>query len=340
MIDLRTGRLHPGRPESFISRASPIEWQGIDCPCPTWETTLREIFKNDKTLVEFLSRLFGYSITGLSIEHILPVFWGQKGRNGKGTIVETISSIMGPLATPVQAEMLLDQWRPKTASSASADIMALRGRRFVFASESDKGRNFSLSRVKWLSGGDTLTGRSPYDKYETSFTPTHTLFLLTNDKPTVKGDDASFWERLILIPFELSFVSREPVEEHERFANRHLREQLDKERPGILAWMVRGCLRWQEQGLDPPLIVKQAVRAYRRDEDLLGSYFEERCFFDPLAESKATELYSDFSDWWENNIGKKPPSQRRFGQMMAAKGFKKEKKGTYTYFGIGLIASE
>ena len=135
------------------------------------------------------------------------------------------------------------------------------------------------------------------------------------------------------------FVILYPVEEHDRFANRHLREQLDEERSGILAWMVRGCLRWQERGLDPPLIVKQAVRSYRRDEDLLGSFIEERCFIDSLAEVKATELYSVFSDWWESNIAKKTPKQRRFGQMMA-KRFKKEKKGTYTYFGIGLLASE
>lgn len=336
VIDLQTGKLRPGRPGDYISKASPVEWHGINCPCPVWETTLMEILKNDESLCDFLARLFGYAITGLNIEHILPVFWGAKGRNGKGTIVETISAILGPLAAPAQSEMLLDQWRPKTASSASSDLMNLRGRRLVFASESDEGRHFSLSRVKWLTGGDTLTGRNPYDKYEISFTPTHTLFLLTNDRPSVKGDDSSFWERLLLVSFELTFVTREPIESHERPANRFLRRQLEKEYPGILAWLVRGTLRWQEQGLDPPPMVQQAAKAYRRNEDLVGLFIEECCYIDPRAETQAKDLYDVFTVWWEKNISKTPKKQRWFGQIMQRR-FNKEKRGTIMYSGIGLL---
>ena len=56
------------------------------------------------------------------------------------------------------------------------------------------------SRVKWLTGNDTITGRNPHDRYEVSFKPSHTLFLLTNHKPHAPADDFAFWERMILFP--------------------------------------------------------------------------------------------------------------------------------------------
>lgn len=337
VVDLQTGKLRPGRPDDNISLVCSTDYPGISCPADPWEKALMEIFNNNDSLCAFYHRLIGYAISGLTVEHILPVLWGSRGRNGKSTLIETISSILGPLATPIQAEMLLDQWRLKAASSASSDIMNLRGRRIVFASESDEGRHFSLSRVKWLTGGDTLAGRNPYDKYETSFTPTHTLFLLTNEKPEVRGDDASFWERLVLIPFELSFVAREPIESYERSANRFLREELRKNYPGILAWAVRGHLEWQEQGLNPPPEVRQAAREYRRNEDLVGQFIEECCVVDPRAETKASDLHNAFKAWWEQNQDKKPPGPKKFSKWIGRR-FKREKRGCIMYDGIGLLA--
>jgi len=215
--------------------------------------------------------------------------------------------------------------------------MALRGLRIAFASENDEGRRFSPSRVKWLSGGDTLVGRSPHDRYETHFTPTHTLILLTNHKPHAPADDFAFWERVHLIPFDLSFVNRKPVADNERPADKHLPEKLRAEASGILAWMVRGCLAWQDKGLDPPRIVRDATADYRREEDILGDFIDECCFLDPSAEIQSSKLYTAFCDWWEQNVSKKTLSQKKFGKMMT-KRFKREKKGTYKYFGLDLTS--
>ena len=334
VIDLRTGELRPGRPEDLLNKASPVEFSGIDAPAPTWELTLKQIFQGDEKLIDYMARLLGYCVTGLCIEHFLPIFYGQ-GRNGKGVILETISHVLGDLVAPIQAEMLLDQGRVKNTAGPSPDIMALRGLRIAFASETDQGRRFSTSRVKWLTGGDTLKGRYPHDKYETEFKPTHKLILMTNSKPAVSDDDFAFWERVHLIPFELSFVERAPEKENERPADKYLREKLIDEAPGILAWLVRGCLEWQRVGLDPPEKVIDATKEYRRDEDLMGHFLEECCLLSPDAETSAAALYDRFVEWWENNVSRKKLSKKKFGMMMGKK-FKKAKSGTYRYFGVEL----
>ena len=214
VLDLRSGRFRGGRAADYILKASPVEWQGIDAPAPRWERFLLEIMSGDEEMVGYLGRVFGAAMRGGSKEHVLPVLHG-KGRNGKSLLVDTISDVLGPLGGPIPAEMLLDQNNVRNADAPSPSIMALRGLRAAFASETDEGRRFSAARCKWLSGGDRLTGRWPNDKRPITFAPTHILFLLTNHKPHAPADDFAFWERMHLIPFERSFVNREPRDESE-----------------------------------------------------------------------------------------------------------------------------
>jgi len=336
VIDLKMGEINPGRQQDYISKFSPVEWKGIDEPAPNWEKNLLEIFLNDSILIDYIQRLIGYAMLGVTIEHVLPVLWGEAGRNGKGTMVEMIQYVMGTYAGPIQAEMLLDQGRGKSSAGPSPDIMSLKGLRIAFASETDQNRYFSTSKVKWLSGGDTLVGRAPHDKYETRFRPSHTLFLMTNNKPHAPAEDAAFWERVHLVPFRVSFVRREPQGDFERPADIYMGDKLRDEAPGILAWMVRGCLQWQAIGLDPPELVTDATREYRRDEDLLADFIDECCFIEADAECGATEIYTLFQDWWQRTVSKKIPAQKKFGRWMGRK-FKKEKVGTYKYFGVGIL---
>jgi len=338
VVDLKTGELIAGKPEHYIIRACPVEYTGIDTPAPHWEQFLREILRNNIEMVEFIQRLFGYGITGLTVEHIVPVLWGEAGRNGKGTMVETLMRVLGDYADPIQSEMLLSSKYAKSAAGPSPDIMDLKGLRIAFASETDEHRWFSTSQIKWLSGGDTLKGRWPHEKRPMSFQPTHLLVMMTNNKPHAPAEDAAFWERIHLIPFEMSFVkNRQPQGDNERQADIYLRDKLLLESSGILAWLVRGCLAWQERGLDPPPIVIEATAEYRKYEDDLADFIDSECYIEPKAECAAKDLYERFQTWWEQNISKRNvPTQKKFGKLMAKK-FKKEKHGTYFYYGLDLV---
>lgn len=337
VVNLKTGMLRPGRPDEYIFKACPHEWKGIDEPAPEWEKFFDTTFEGNKELIDFLQRLFGYAITGLTAQRKFIILHGQ-GQNGKGILIETLLHVLGPLAAPILSEMLLDQGRSRSSAAPSPDIMGLKGLRMAFASETDEGRMFSSARVKWFSGGDTLKGRAPHARQDIFFQPTHTLFLLTNNKPHAASYDYAFWERMILIPFGLSFVNREPTKDNERPANLFLQETLMKEASGILAWLVRGAIRWQEQGLDPPKIVLEAGGNYRQEEDILGPFIEECCYLDPEAKVGASELYDAYHAWFVKNISKKGLSQKKFGSLMKRAGYEKDKSGTYTYFGLGLLA--
>ncbi len=332
-IDLKTGDFRPGEQSDYIKAICPTEWEGIDSQCPNWKKFLLEVFDGDAELVAYVQRLFGYSLTGLSVEHVLPILWGQ-GRNGKGTLLETLSHVLGELAQPVQAEMLLDQGRTRSSSGPSADFMKLHGCRMVWASETDEGRRLNAGKVKWLTGGDSISARPPYGKREISFKPTHTMFMITNHKPRVAGDEYALWKRIHLIPFSLSFVP-DPQLANERKADKTLPQKLKTESPGILAWLVKGCLEWQRLGdLIPPAAVKAATEEYQVQEDILGHFLSACCTESESAKVHARELYQTYQNWCGQS-GHLPLSETKFGTRMTQR-FEKRKSGKMTYFGIGL----
>ncbi|SHK15926.1 putative DNA primase/helicase [Desulfatibacillum alkenivorans DSM 16219] len=335
-IDLKTGDFRPGEQSDYIQAICPTEWKGLDAQCPNWEKFLKEVFNNDADLVSYMQRLFGYGLTGLSTEHVLPILYGQ-GRNGKGTLLETLSHVLGELAQPVQAEMLLEQGRARSSSAPSADLMKLRGCRMVWASETDEGRRLNAGKVKWLTGGDSIPARPPYGTRIITFKPTHTLFLITNHKPRVPGDEYALWKRIHLIPFSLSFVP-DPQLPDERPADKRLPQKLQDEAPGILAWLVKGCLEWKRIGdLKPPRSIKAATEAYQEQEDILGHFISDCCSISETTKVSARNLYQAYQDWC-NRTGHYALSETKFGMRMGQK-FNKKKSGTMIYEGIELAGN-
>ena len=333
VIDLRSGHFWEGRPEDYVRTAAPTIWQGFDETAPRWERFLEEIFDGSQEMVAFMQRLLGYSLIGKVSEHNFPILWGI-GRNGKGTLLEVLKFVLGPLVGPLPAETVLQQKAARSGAAPSPDLMTLRGRRIAWASETGEGRKLNTEKVKWLVGGDTLTARVPYGRHQIEFSPSHTLFLLTNHKPQVDADDYAAWDRIFLIPFSLSFVD-ETKARHERQRDAHLFDRLIDEASGILAWLVRGCLLWQAQELNPPEAVKIATKEYRKEEDVLGHFLQDCCVIMNNSKVRAQALYTNYQEWCGQN-GYKPETQTSFGRKMG-KRFQKDSdyKGNF-YTGVGL----
>jgi len=301
-----------------------------------WERFLREILDGKLDYVDYLQRLFGYGITGITTDHAIPILWGHHGRNGKGTLLETLKTVLGPFAGPIPSEMLLSDKRARSSAGPSPDIMSLRGRRIAWASETGEGRKLAVDKVKQLTGADTLVGRPPHGKRMIEFSPTHKLFLLTNHKPAIPPTDYAMWARVHLIPFELSFVD-EPQKSFERKRDPSLPEKLKQEASGILAWLVRGCLEWQKQGLNPPVGIKQATAEYQQDEDILGLFVSECIATDSEEEVRAAVLYAAYRRWCDA-FGYKPLGGKKFGERMKELFEKKADSSGNYYVGIYLTA--
>lgn len=336
IIDLQTGRLHKGRPEDYLLRAVPFEYTydadflrtGNNTPSPTWDRFFNEIHLDNEEVIAFVARIIGYGITGLTTEHTFPIFKGA-GRNGKGTMFEMIKFILGDLAWAIQPEMLLEQKNSRSSVGPSADLVSLYGRRFVIASETDEGRKISTAMVKRLTGGDSLTVRAPFDKYEWGFIPTHSVYLYVNDLPYGITRDFAMRQRLALVDYPLRYVDDPDQEAKDDKVNAHLYRLKDKgltaklkaEAPGILQTLVRWCMLWQRDGCPPPDSVRRAVMDRSREEDTMGQFFEECLERTENLDDWVTfkSVYDHYLKWWEEYHGGgkgKPYGKKAFGTYL------------------------
>jgi putative DNA primase/helicase len=144
------------------------------------------------------------------------------------------------------------------------------------------------------------------------FTPQFKLLIAGNHKPGLKTVDESVRRRFHLIPFAVT------IPEGQR--DKELSEKLRREWPGILQWMVAGCLEWQRMGLGAPEAVTRATADYMTSEDSLGIWLADRCEDNKAAWTSTKALFQSWKSWAES-AGDYAGSQKRFTQNLEAKGY-------------------
>ena len=333
VLDLSDGSLRQAQPEEYLNAHLPARWLGLDAPAPLWQKTLSQIFGGETELIAFVQRLLGYALGGSSSERILPIFYGA-GANGKTTLIELVSSVLGTdfcLSTHAGAlmENHADDDRPRPF------IHSLRGKRLVWASETREGQRLDLSLIKALTGGDTLSARTLYARDFVTFRPSHTVFLITNHLPHVSAQDQAAWDRIAAVEFKSRFVDH-PQNPGEYLRDPNLRQRLAGEAPGILAWLVRGCLEWQRIGLGQPEQVIQLNTEYRQAEDDFGLFCSEALDTSvPGALTRSSVLYLAYRSWAQEN-GYSVMSGTAFGRRMSLRHPKFRLNNGFHYQGVQL----
>jgi P4 family phage/plasmid primase-like protien len=156
--------------------------------------------------------------------------------------------------------------------------------------------------------------RQDFFTYAPQFKP----LLLGNHRPSLHGVDEATRRRLHLIPFNVTI----PAEERDKA----LPAKLRAEYPGILRWMLDGCLAWQLQGLQPPAQVVEATDGYFADEDTFGTWLTECCALSGDSYETLQTLFTSWQSWCEAN-GEYVGTRRRLAQRLSAHGLARRRVG-------------
>lgn len=312
-LDLRTGELQAHRRDDMITKLAPTTYEA-DAACPKWLALLDLILEGNAELITYLQRVLGYALTADTREQVFFILHGE-GANGKTTFIETMAGLMGAYAQAVPTSTLVLK-RAGTGDPPRGDLARLFGVRLATATETEAGRRLAEALVKQMTGGDRVVARYPYGRHF-EFTPSHKTFLATNHRPEIRGTDWAIWRRIHLIPFNVRIPEERQIKDYHRF--------LVEEWPGILAWAVRGCLAWQEQGLVMPSTVRAATLEFREEMNPISPFIEERCAEGDDKEVKGADLWQSYTDWCEDSHERRL-SRNQFSQRMAEAGFPPEKR--------------
>jgi putative DNA primase/helicase len=321
-LDLLTGQLGPHDRQRHVTKCAAPPWDP-DARAPHWQAFLERVIP-DPDVRAYLQRATGYALTGCVSEHCLFFCYGT-GANGKSTYLETIRELLGEgeYARAAAPDLLLSKKQERHA----VELADLRGFRFVTTVEVGEGRAWDEARVKWLTGGDTISARLMYGNPFT-FQPTHKFWVAANHRPRVNGTDHGFWRRVHFIPFTVTIPKAEQ--------DPNLRAKLSGELDGILRWAVEGCLAWRHGGLRPPAAVLGATEAYKAGEDVLAAFLDEVCVQATEARVLVGALYDEFKKWVDRN-GERHMTNRAFGDALEERGVERKKSNGHRWFvGLGL----
>ena len=306
VVNLKTGEVRPCDPALHMTKVTGATPGQHGAPPTTWLRFLQRITGGDAELQRYLQRVLGYALTGDTSAHALFFGYGT-GANGKSVLIDTAAGVLGDYHTTAPIETFTES----SGERHSTELARLRGARLVTASETEEGRRWAESKIKTLTGGDPIAARfMRQDFFE--FKPQFKLLIAGNHRPGLRSVDEAIRRRFNLIPFAVTI----PPEERDE----GLKDKLRAEWPGILAWMIAGCLEWQRIGLAPPAAVTAATEAYMDGEDALSAWIDEACERDPQGWAASGDLFTSWKFWAERR-GEFVGSSRRFTQALDTRGF-------------------
>ncbi|MDO5631102.1 MAG: hypothetical protein Q4G22_04620 [Paracoccus sp. (in: a-proteobacteria)] len=111
---------------------------------------------------------------------------------------------------------------------------------------------------------------------------------------------------------------------------------MEKELPGILAWIVRGAVEYARDGLNIPNQLKQAKKQKQADTDPLADFWAA-CVDDIDADAKtaAADLFVAYENFCKTNAAG-AISETAFGRQLRERGHEKIKAGRIFWRGVKL----
>jgi putative DNA primase/helicase len=299
-VNLQDFCLQPHRPEDYITKIARVKYD-LAARCPRWERFVEEIMCGDADTALYLQKALGYSLTGDTSLECFFILYGNTTRNGKSTLSETVAYIMGDYARTIQPQTLAR--RPPSGAAASPDTARLKGARLVNMPEPEKGLELNIALVKQLTGGDTYTGRF-LNENPVEFAPEFKIFINTNHLPRTSDDTIFASGRVKLIPFERHFKP----EEQDTGLKKLFRKGANKS--AVLNWLIAGYRLMLDAGFDLPQKVIDAIKSYRLETDIIGTFLAENTEPKEKSRLSTSELYTHYTQW-ADAYGYKPVLNNR-----------------------------
>lgn len=311
-VDLRSGITRKHNPKDHHSKVTAAIYDE-NAKCPTWEEFLRFTFRDDAPLLNYFQKAVGYCATGDCSEQVFFITRGNGG-NGKSVAFETILHVLGSYAGPLASNVLLLNSYGDPASDPFA-VASLIGTRFCLSSEIPQRARLNEARMKELTGQDSVQARHLYQDFFT-FKPIAKFWLRCNEYPIMGSGDSGTWRRIRCIPFDRT------LKEVSEVFDPRLKDRLEAEAPGILAWIVQGAIRWfnERLGEPTPRMLREKVLV-QSELDPLGPWLVDNISFIDESRTHLTELYRNYKEWCKD-LGEKERSANWLSREMVNRGFK------------------
>ncbi|MEW8563753.1 MAG: phage/plasmid primase, P4 family [Candidatus Thiodiazotropha sp.] len=306
VVDLRSGKLITGDKRYMLTKSSQYHYDP-EAKCPKWEELIDTVMQGDADLQQFLQVLLGSGAVGTKSKWFM-LFYGEKGGNGKSTVVDTVAALLGDYSIIGDAAILTEN-----RSNTEYHLASLKGSRFVIFNETKKEDvNLAEHLIKMMTDSGEIVGRFPAGR-PFSFQPVFTPVFCVNHLPGTSMDPA-VWRRLLVVPFNHIFPKNE---QNPRFVEEILKEEAS----GILNWIIEGAKQFIAEGLNPPKVLLESIQSAKTEVDVLSQFIGETCSEIDGERVKVNDLRTKYIRWAKDNGYRREPSARTFVRDLKDRGY-------------------
>lgn len=318
-IDLSTLTFRPHDRRDMLTHFSSVTYDPT-AKSPLLENTLFEIANGNEEWLNYLQLVFGYCISKNTDLDKFFVFYGKKGRNGKGTITDMLKSVLGDYAATMEGETLYEK-KYTDASKAKVELDWLKCKNVAVLNENEKGKMISSGLLKSMTGSDFGVSRGLYENLA-EYRHTAKIIICCNSLPRITDRTVFESNRAIVIPFNNSFICED--------CKASLRRTLQTDetaKSAFLSWILEGRRRLlaDENAIyDMPASVKNETKAYAESvlKDPVDAFIEKQLVYKEGAAVSKKELYEVFYAYAITEFAPSMiPPKHAFFEKIAKKGY-------------------
>ena len=323
--------MRPGKPEDYVSKSTGLIWRydlhwkhPLVIKLMEW---LTKVFPN-KDLLDYFGKIAGSCIKGRNSDKLFPIMTGQ-GDNSKSMIKKVFECCFGAYCITFPTTLFTS-----TRSGGGPDPSVARSKyaHVAFAQEPDADAPLKNGTIKEMTGGDRFFARFLNDNGG-EIEPMFTLILMCNTVPIIPHSDKAMKNRVRLVPFLSTWVSKAPKSIDEQYKHRKFQkdqffeQQIPEMAPAFMWYLVQMYGKYRKEGLKEPELVTQSTTEYWNENDIYLQFINEnidRAYMaghekfenpkdkpvDEEAKITVAQMYSRFRDWFrESFTGLKCPDR-------------------------------
>lgn len=233
-------------------------------------------YGDDGETYEYVMKILSSTLCGTRWMEAFYILTGS-GRNGKGLLFELLQAVMGDYYYQLPVQVLTT--KIDNPRAPNPDIANLVGKRLACSSEPEANEKLHEGTIKYMTGGDKLTGRALYGA-PIQYKPQFGLFLQCNNVPNFNGITRGGVMRNRVIPFPFEFKSN-PVTDREKKGNALIKDVQCKSaewRDEMFLLLLEHFESVRGKSVDAvkmPKMVEERTNEYVSENNLIGCWWVE-----------------------------------------------------------------
>lgn len=294
VVDLSTGEVSIRMSTHNYTFECPIDIDNNNDNLAAVNGFMLDICGGDEDLLHYMRVALGYCMTGHITEKAVFVWWGEKGDNGKSTLMNLMKEVLGQYCKSASKSLFI---KTTTDSKLTPEREVLKDTRLAIFSETSPDDALNDEVLKMASGDDPIRVNPKYrDEFE--FMSYAKLIIATNHKPKINVCDDAMVRRVKFSPFLAKFVPK-PVEPYERYRDVQLVRRMKTELlDAFFTWILQGTIEWYKTGLvDIPAVMREATKEYLNENDEIAEFLADETEEDCGKFVLLRVLYQQYCTW-------------------------------------------